>query len=464
MKKKTNLLPIAGTIAAVLLFILIKILPLSGFTPEGQGVLAIMLAGVVLWITRPITMAFTALLVILIPWALGYISPEVALSGFSSNTFWLVFAVLGMGSCVSASPLSKRLFLTVLSLIGRPTFKRVLLVGFGLTFVLGYFIPLSVAKTAILFAILLPIVPLFGVPMKSRLGSTLAVSFAVIPWATMALTPTAHIISSLTYGVLIEEGANISFMQWAAITFIPTVLVFAAFYLFVIWYSRPEAQEAVGGRKKIREDLKALPPMNLQEIWVLVITLGIFSGWMAGLNTTLVALVGVLLYVMPRIGVMSFSEFIEKGINWETLIMVGAFLSITPMLGSVGLTETFKSALFLPFSFASTPLLFVAAMALLALLTWGLMIIFPAIPLVVPIVMVAAPAAGVNPVLGGMMLIMFAPQFFFWITAPSFGLAMSDDMVDLKTWFIYTGAFFLIVLVVWGLWVWVQPVIGLAAV
>lgn len=462
-KKGMNWFAIAGGAGAILTFVIVQMLPIAGLTSEGQGLLATLLAAVVLWITRPIPLAYSSLIFIIVPWILGYITPEVTFSGFSDPTFWLIFAVLGMASCIGASPLPKRLFLTVFSLTGKPTFKRVVGIGFALIFILGYFIPLSIAKAAITYAIIMPMVPLFGVPMKSRIGKSLAITFSLLAWGPMALTPTSHAMSSFAYGVLMEYGYKISFLKWASIAFFPTVIVFIGFYLFVILYSKPEADEAVGGHERILEELKALPAITPQEIWVLLVTLGIMAGWFAGLDTTLVALVGVILYVLPGIGVMSFSDLLAKGLDWQTLIMIGCFFAIGPMLGAVGLNETFESILLMPFNFVTTPLLFVLAIALLALIAWGLMIMTPAIPLVVPIILVAAPAAGVNPALGTMMLVLLTPQFFFWITPPTFALAMRDDIGSLKDWILYSAAFYVILLIVWGAWVLIQPVIGLAA-
>jgi len=88
----------------------------------------------------------------------------------------------------------------------------------------------------------------------------------------------------------------------------------------------------------------------------------------------------------------------------------------------------------------------------------------PALPLVIPIIMTVAPAAGVNPVFGAILLPVFAPQFLFWIMPPTFALAMKDSIGNLKEWVIFSTAFFLILLVVWSIWVLIQPLIGLAVV
>ena len=460
-KNKIPWVKVGGAIGAILVFIIVQSLSFKGVSPEGQGVLAILLASVILWVTQPIPIAYTGLIMILLPWALGYITPAVSFSGFSSTTFWLVFAVLGMGSCVASSVFSKRLSLLILSMIGNPTFKRVLLAAMVTMFVLGYFIPSTTAKTAILIALILPIVVLFGVQTKSNIGMILAIALAQMASATQILTPTANPLTAMIYGILNEGGVQVTFGRWALIAIVPVILTFVGYYFFMTWYAKPEATEAIGGREKIQADLKALPKMSAKEIWVMVVTVGIMAGFLAGLNTTMVALVGVLLYVLPGIGVMSFSNFMAKGVHWETLIMVGSLLAISPMLSAVGLTDAVTGVLSIPFSFATNPLLFVLAMALLCIMIYAFILIMPTIPLVVPIIMTAGPLAGVSPILGGMMLLSLVPQFMFWCVAPMFGMAVKDDIGNVKDWVITGLAYFLISVVVWIIWVYVAPAVGL---
>jgi di/tricarboxylate transporter len=460
-KDKIPWVKVGGAIGAILTFIIIRSLSFAGLSSEAQGVLAILLASVILWVTQPIPIAYTCLIMIVLPWVLGYITPAVSFSGFSGTTFWLVFAVLGMGSCVGSSIFSKRLSLLILSMIGKPTFKRVLLASMVTMFVLGYFIPSTTAKVAILIALILPIVVLFGVQTKSNIGMILAIALSQIASATQILTPTANPLTAMIYGILNGGGVNVSFGRWTVIALIPVILTFVGYYFFMSWYAKPEATEAIGGREKILADLKALPAMSIKEIWVMVVTLGIMVGFLAGLNTTMVAIVGVLLYVLPGIGAMSFSDFMAKGVHWETLIMVGSLLAISPMLSEVGLTDVVTQVLSIPFSFATNPFLFVMAMALLSIMIYAFILIMPTIPLVVPIIMNAAPLAGVSPILGGMMLLAFVPQFMFWCVAPMFGIAMKDEIGNVKDWVITGVAFFLISVVVWVIYVYLAPAIGL---
>ncbi len=79
-KTKISWAQALGGAAAILAFFLVQGRPLAGLTPAGSGMLAIMAAAVILWITQPITIAFTSMLVIIPAWVFGYVKPEVAFS------------------------------------------------------------------------------------------------------------------------------------------------------------------------------------------------------------------------------------------------------------------------------------------------------------------------------------------------------------------------------------------------
>lgn len=461
IKTRISWVKTLGAIAAVIVFFVVQSLPLEGVSAEGRGVLALVLAAVVMWITQPIPIAFSAFLVIVLSWVLGYVKPEVAFSAFSGTTFWLVFAVLGMASCVSASPLSRRLGLAILSLPGKPTFKRVLLFGFILMVIISFLIPALLAKIAVLLAIMLPMVALFGVPTKSRIGAALAITAVTLGSATNAITPTASAPTAMVYGMLMKAGLSVSWAQWTIIALVPMLLTLLLYFLFVAWYAKPETSEATGGRELIQKQLKAMPRMDAKEIWALVVTLGMLAGWVAGLNPAMVALVGVLLFLIPGIGVMSFSNFISKAIPWELLILVGSLLAIAPILAAVGLTEVFTGFLSVPFSFATNPITFVLAMAMLMIFLLGLNIWLPSLPLLVPILMTIGPAAGVSPVLGAMMLMVMFPQFIFWGIGPQYAMAMKDDVGNMRDWVVHGIAYYVIIVVVWCIWVYLAPAIGL---
>ncbi len=344
-KRGIDWLHVGGALGAVLAFGAVRSLPLSGMTPQSQGVLATLAAAVILWITGPLPMGFTALLVMVVPWVLGYVEPEVALSGFASTSFWLLFAALGMGYCVQASGLAKLLALLILLAIGRPTYRRVLLTVLFTALILSYVIPTGLAKMAVMLALFVPLAPLFGMAVRSNVGKGLVLAVAMMANAGIILMPAGGVINVLSYGAMQKMGITVTFAQWVIIALVPTLLFAAGMYLFLLWFAKPEAQETIGGRANIVQEYKVLPTVSKREAWAMVVTGLILAGWMLNpvlkLGIAEVGMVGVLLYLVPGIGVISFSDFVRKAVPWETLLLVGALLGLSASLALTGIEALF---------------------------------------------------------------------------------------------------------------------------
>ncbi len=162
----------------------------------------------------------------------------------------------------------------------------------------------------------------------------------------------------------------------------------------------------------------------------MLVTVRIIVGWLIGLNTTVVAFVGVLLYVVPGIGAKLFSNFVAKYLHWETRLLVGVVLAISPILGAVGLTDVFTGILSVPF--ASNPVTFAVSSAGTTALVGRLMVWLPALPMVISTLMKIGLAAGASAIFASMIYLSLWGQFFFWTIAPTFGLASRDEMTRVK--------------------------------
>jgi sodium-dependent dicarboxylate transporter 2/3/5 len=452
-KARINWLHVGGAAGAVLAFIVVRSLPIGGLSPQGQGVLATLAAAVIVWITGPIPMGYAAVLAMIVPWFLGYVPAEVAFSGFAGTTFWLLFAALGMGYCVQASGLARRLALLVLLAIGKPTYRRVLLAVVAITLALSYLIPSGLAKMVTVLALFMPLVPLFGLTVKSNVGKGIALAIAMVAYAGMTLMPAGSVVNLMSYGAMQKLGITVPFVNWVTIALVPTLLFAVGIYLFGLWYAKPELQAAPGGRARILQEYRALPALSTKEAWTIAVTLLIVAGWMLDpilkLGITQVGMLGVLLYLLPGIGVTSFGEFVQKAIHWETMLLVGAILGLSAMLPATGVESLLSQSLAPLLSWASSPVLMVLAVALLALAVHPLALFLPTLPLVVPIIAGAARGAGLNPFVANLVYLTLWPMFYFWLFAPQTALVTKDGAVTMKDWVITSAAYFVIWVIVW---------------
>ncbi|HEX2986750.1 MAG TPA: SLC13 family permease, partial [Chloroflexota bacterium] len=101
-------LKLALTVLATLAVLLLP--PQPGLSPEGQRVLSIVAAAVVLWATEVIPVAVSSLLVVVLLMVMGTVkSPSQALVGFSSPIVFFLVGSLAMGAAIMKSGLAERL-------------------------------------------------------------------------------------------------------------------------------------------------------------------------------------------------------------------------------------------------------------------------------------------------------------------------------------------------------------------
>jgi anion transporter len=448
---KVDWLKVLGAIGTFAAFFIVQSLNLPEVSPEGQGALAILAAGIVVWITQPIPMAHSSLILMVLAWVLGYVPMETALSSFADSTFWLLIAACGLGACIAASGLAKRIALTILSAIGEPTYKRVLAAAFVTTFALSFLIPSVLAKSIAILAVFTPLVPQFGVNLKSNIGKGITLSILLLGYVGNGVLPTAGIIAVLVYGGLTQAGYEVNFARWALIGVPAVVLIFVATYFFMLRFARPEVEAVPAGREGIREQLKALPPMSLQEGWTLAITLLILINWIfdpLNLGSAAVGLLGVMLLLMPMVGSMNISEFMQKGIPWEIVILVGAIIGVSAIVPATGVAPVIGKLMLPVLSLAKSSVGVALSALILNLIQWPLMIIVPTIPLVIGPLVEAGAAIGMSPEGVAVFYLMFFPQFYFWAFATFTALAFKDEAADLKDWLIASAAVFVITVVV----------------
>jgi solute carrier family 13 (sodium-dependent dicarboxylate transporter), member 2/3/5 len=468
---KINWVKVLGVIATFVVFFVVWNMPLEGVSPQGRGALALLAACVVAWITQPMPMVWTAVIAMFIAPVLGYVKLETALSGFSGSTFWLLFAACGMGACIAASGLAKRIALTVLAGIGRPTFKRVLAGVYVALFVLGFFIPSVLAKSIAVLAVFIPLVSMFGVPLTSRISKAIVLSIVILGYVGSGVLPTAGVNAVLVYGGLTQAGYQVNFLEWAVFAIPPIILIFLATYFFMLRYAKPEVDEVAGGREGIKKEIQSMPKMGKVEIWALIVTLSILVLWivdpyMIKIGAAPIGVIGVMLYLLPSIGSMKVSDFLAKAIPWEILIMVGAVIGISAMVPATGVAPVIGNMLVPILSMANSPFGLAITCLVLNLIQWPLMIIVPTIPLVIKPLVEAAAALGLSPSIAGVFYLVFFPQFFFWAFAPFTALAFKDGAANLKDWLIVSAFVFAVTVVVFLLaaliWVPVVARMGLS--
>lgn len=444
---------VVGAIGAFVVFFVVNNLNIPDVTPEGQGALALLAGSIVAWITQPIPLGHSAIIGMVLAWVLGYVPMEVALSGFAGTTFWLLFAACGMGACIGASGLAKRIALSILSVIGKPTYKRVLAAIYITTFLLSFVIPSVLAKSITVLAVFLPLVPMFGVDLKSNISKAITLSVLMLGYVGNGVLPTAGINAIIVFGGVTGAGYEVDFAKWALVGILPVVIIFVATYFFMLWFAKPEVNEVEGGREGIRKQMKSLPSMSVKESWALAVTLGILLMWvfdskLLNLGSAAIGVLGVMLYLLPVIGSMSFSEFFQKAIPWEIVVLVGAIMGVAAIVPHTGVGPVIGQMIMPLLSIAKSPFGVAVSALLFNLIQWPLLIQLPTLPLMIGPLVEAGHAVGLSTEAVAVVYLMFFPQFFFWSFAPFTALAFKDGAATLKDWLVASAVIFAITVVV----------------
>lgn len=447
MRNSCNWVKIAGAIAGIAVFFIFRELTISGMGPESQGLLALLLAAVIFWLTTPIPMYLTGLLVSVIPWALGLVPFNIAFSGFSGNTFWFLFAALGIAGCINESGVARRIALWLMSR-AEPTFSRLMVIILITMFLLGYILPLGVARVALMLAILTPLISIFGVPFKSNIGKAITIAIAMFGTAGSWQILTGGAPGLVLWGSLAEIGYEVSWFQWAAIMVVPTLLVLSIMYLTITRLFKPEVDRAPGGRKKIQQELASLGPMTAVEKRALIILGLIVVFWLTEpwhhIKTDVVGIAGVFIFVLPVVGTTSFDNFTKKLIPWSLLIFVGAVISLATMASSTGMDTYINQNVVTPvYSIACNSFLFVISTWILNTIAGAMMLFVPSLPLFAAPITEAAVAAGVNPVVGSLIYLSCFPQMLFYCAIPFFPLASNYGAIEARDWVKAGFVFFL---------------------
>lgn len=447
MQRNNNLVKVAGAVAGIAIFFIFRGLSISGMTPEAQGLIALLLAAVIFWLTAPIPMYLTGLLIAVLPWALGLVPFETAFSGFSGNTFWFLFAALGIAGCINESGVAKRIALWLVSR-AKPTFPRLMLIIVIVMFLLGYILPLGVARVALMLAILTPLIALFKVPGKSNIGKAITIAVAMFGMATSWQILTGGAPGLIMWGALAGLGYEVSWFQWAAIMIVPTLVVLLIMHFAISRLFRPEVHMAPGGREKVKQELADLGPMKPVEKRSLIILGLIILVWLTEplhhIKTDMVGIVGVFIFVLPGVGTTSFDVFIKKLVPWPMLIFVGSVISLAAMAVSTGMATYINQNVVAPvYSIADGSFMFVISTWILNTVAGTTMLNVPSIPLFAAPITEAAISAGVNPIIGALIYLSCFPQMLFYCAIPFFPIAMAYGTIEAKDWIKAGFVFFL---------------------
>jgi anion transporter len=386
--------------AAVLAYALARVAPpFDGLSAAGQAVLGVTLAGTILWVSEAVPLGVTALFVLVL---LG-INPGAnlpgALVGFTAEiTFFLVGAV-AIGAAVETSGLAERAarFLSR-GARGSPTrlYTQMIVALPGLAFL----VPSAITRNAILIPAYRDALDAMGVSRTDRVGRALMLALGVLnPLASSAL---------LTGGITSMAAATLmggfSWLYWFALMALPYYTLIALGGLYLRFMVGPF--EAGAPDRSPPPLAKPLSPAETRTLLVLAVTAALWlTDTLHGLSPALPALMAAVVLLSPRIGVLPWKTF-ESKLSWGLILTVGASISLARMMTETGAAAWLGAKVVDQLlGLAGIPsVLVVMLVAMVALIHLAITNLAACIALLIPIASTIAVAAGLNPIVCGLIV------------------------------------------------------------
>lgn len=337
-----------GLLLSVLAMAAVWLLPTPADLPtQGHRLIGILVFAVLIWMTEGVSYPVSAFVIItLMAFSLG-MAPDpanaekllgtgkalsMALAGFSTPAWALVAGAMFLSAAMIITGLDKRIALMVMARIGVQSNRLVMGVIF-VGFLLSFFVPSTTARVSCMVPIVIGIIRTFGLPQGSVFAGVLMMAVAQADSLWNIGIKTAAAQNMVAIGFIQQVlGRDISWLEW----FIAAA-PYAAVMSFVLYYiliktMPPEVKEMAGGQEALRGMIRDMGPITMPEKKLLAVSLLLLFFWVTEkklhpFDTTTVTIAGIMIMMLPRIGVMSWKDAVPH-INWGTIALFGVGISL----------------------------------------------------------------------------------------------------------------------------------------
>ena len=331
-----QVLKIASAFFIFILFILLP--PFAGLSPQGQRVIAVVLAAIILWATEALPVGVSSTLVLVLLGVTKSISSVNDLFfGFRSPILYFLIGVMAMGGGIVKCGLAQRAARVFLR--GARGNTRRLLANCLLSLPpLALILPSAITRNAILLPAYQETFNGLKLDREDGLVKSIVLTLGLLnPFASSAFMTGG--LAPMTTSTLL---GGFTWWRWFFLMSIPYYALMLLGGLWTYWIN-PSPQRAFDYR-----GLEKLPPFSGEEIRVITILVLTTLLWLTdswhGLHPAIPALIAAVLLTSPRTGIFSWKE-LEKTIPWSTFFVLGASLSLAQALITTGAATWFSKGL-----------------------------------------------------------------------------------------------------------------------
>lgn len=369
---------------------------------QGTMALGLLCALVSLWITSALPLGVIALLVVVMCPILGIVEGlGKSVMGFASPALFFIIAVFSMPVIMLKTNWGVRLINALIKCTGANS--RKLVFGFMAATTLVSTVMSDVPCTVLFLGFALTILKAANAkPLESNLGRCLMIGIPIAAVTGGIATPAGSSFNVVAMSILQQTtGTSISFLDWAVVGLPIAIIMTPISWFFITQFIKPEpiTDQCLQG---IRDEASAAKKIEIQEIKVLAVILGLLILWIAGnwipvLNATVVALIGLTVMFLPGMDLLTWKEF-QSAVPWGIVLMCGTIMSMGGVVEATG-GAAFLAQLIIDSGVMS--LGFFAAFALLLALIYALHTVCPIgvalLGIFLPIAITLCASFGVSP-------------------------------------------------------------------
>lgn len=334
---------LAGVALAMVIVGASCVVPLdSDLSRAGAQSLGLLFGCVALWFCGSLPQGMTGMLGVIGLIALG-VRPSLpeALSGFTAPTTWFILSVFCMTALMQVTSLGKRMTGALIRWAGADS--RKLVFSFMLGTSLASFFMTDTGAVVLGMSMALPLLEAARTrPGSSNLGKCLMLGIAFAGVLGGFALPCGHSLNMLGLGIMEQvTGETVSFLGWMVVGIPIFAVMLPLTFALLVRVFPPE--DVSGYRERIERSCTTFGPLDARDkkalvVLVLLPALWIASNWIPAINTTVVAMVGMVLLFVPGIDLMSWRQFQDIA-GWNVFLFFGSVMCLGDAVTATGGTD-----------------------------------------------------------------------------------------------------------------------------
>ena len=437
LSKKINLKHFFFIILAFIVLLVFYLIPTpDGLNESGKIMIGILIMAAILWITEPIPLAVTGLLIMIMQPLLHIRTPTQVFSSFGSNAVFFLIGAFILAGAIEKHGLHRRIALKFLSYFEKN--PRSFTFGIMTSCATLTFIMPEHGVAALFLPIVISIlIAMKIVPKQSNFGkiSMLSIAYGCSIGSLGTLIGGARNI--FTIDVLARQiGKNIGFFEWMTYS-MPIVIISIPLVWIILQLIFPiEIKDITTAKKEISNQVAKAGRISKNEITVLTILTITIILWIIFSSTTyyglaVIAILGsILLFITKTI---TWKD-VENRVPWGIILLYGGAITL-----GVGMQETGAGTWIANqiFTIAGiNPYIIILILILTTILLTNIMSNIGAVAILIPLALSIPPAAGITPLLASLTIALTGGlAFMFVISTPGNAITYSSGYFTTKDLF-----------------------------